>query len=128
MIPAIPSAAQAARQNIIEARPDVRVYTTAPLEQATEVTGPVQVVLYVVTTTHNADFTAKLVDVHPDRSAYNVCDGILRQDYSPGVSRIGIRLSPTSMVFLKGHRIRRQTIYHGRGAQSYIQLPIVPAE
>jgi hypothetical protein len=134
------------RQNAIEARTDVRVYTTAPVENDTEVTGPVRLILYAATTANNTDFTGKLVDVYPDGSAYNVCDGILRRNYSPGVNRIEIALAPTSMVFLKGHRIRlevsssnyphydpnpnqaEQTIHHGIDTPSQLVLPIVPAQ
>jgi putative CocE/NonD family hydrolase len=134
------------KQNAIEERKDVRVYTTAPVENDTEVTGPVRLILYVATTAKNSDFTAKLVDVYPDGSAYNVCDGILRRDYSPGVNKIEIALAPTSMVFLKGHRIRlevsssnyphydpnpnkaEQTIHHGIDTPSQLILPMVPGQ
>jgi predicted acyl esterase len=51
-----------ARQNDIEARQDVLVYTTPSLPQDVEVTGAIS--LYVSTTAPNTDFTAKLVDVH----------------------------------------------------------------
>lgn len=102
-----------ARQNEVEARPDVLVYTTPPLAEDLEVTGPVRLVLFVSTTVSHTDFTAKLVDVHPDGSAYNVSEGILRRGYGgptgTGADRpteIEIDLWPTGMVFLKGHRIR----------------------
>lgn len=107
----IGAAAGIARQNAIESRNDVLVYTTAVLRNDIEVTGPIALVLYVSTSAANTDFTAKLVDVHPDGSAYNISDGILRQSYSgPGgtaeVHKIRIDLWPTSMVFFKGHRMR----------------------
>src|SRR5206468_13082044 len=66
-------------QNDVEARRDVLVYTSAPLHQSIELTGPVTAILYVAASTTNADFTAKLVDVHPDGRAFNVSDGILRR-------------------------------------------------
>jgi len=99
-------------QNEIEAREDVLVYTSAALEKDTEVTGNIEAVLYVNTSAPNTDFYAKLVDVHADGVAYNVSDGILRQDYPSSSShlqsprQITIRLWPTSMVFKKGHHIR----------------------
>lgn len=100
-------------QNAIEARQDVLVYTTAPLEEDLEVTGPLQLVLYVSTTAPNTDFTAKLVDVHPDGSAYNVSEGIVRRSYDGPNSPVGttpteirIDLWPTSIVFFKDHKIR----------------------
>lgn len=98
-------------QTDVEARPDVLVYSTEPLEKDVEVTGPVSVFLNVVTTAPNTDFTAKLVDVHPDGRAFNVSDGILRRNY-PGVepasapSEIAIELWPASMLFRRGHRMR----------------------
>ena len=110
----IGAAAGIARQNEIEARRDVLVYTTSALQQDVEVTGPISLILYVSTTARSTDFTAKLVDVHTDGSAYNISEGILRRHYDdPGSTarpirthEIRIDLWPTSMVFFKGHRIR----------------------
>ena len=101
----------------IEARPDVLVYTTPVLEQATEVTGPVTVTLYASSSARDTDFTAKLVDVDPDGYARNLTDGIVRARYriprsrasliEPGqVYEYRIDLWATSNVFKKGHRIR----------------------
>ena len=107
-------AAGIARQNEVEKRQDVLVYTTPVLSQDVEVTGPVSLILYVSTTAPSTDFTAKLVDVHPGGSAFNVSEGILRRSYQDaqdslaieGVHQIQIELWPTSEVFFKGHRIR----------------------
>jgi hypothetical protein len=100
-------------QNDVEGRSDVLVYTTPPLTEDLEVTGPVSAVLYVVTSSPSADFTAKLVDVHADGVAYNVSEGIIRRSYRPETAlatsepvEVTIALWPTSMVFRKGHRIR----------------------
>jgi putative CocE/NonD family hydrolase len=98
--------AGAARQNEIETRSDVLVYTTSPLAQDLEATGPVRLILHVSTTVPNTDFTGKLVDVHPDGAAYNVSDGILRRAYRADPAEIALDLWPTSIVFLRGHRIR----------------------
>jgi putative CocE/NonD family hydrolase len=98
-----------ASQNEIEARDDVLVYTSDVLGADTEVTGPVRAVLYVSTSAKNTDFVVRIVDLHPDGSAYNVSDGILRQSYgnaSGQPTKIEIDLWPTSMVFKKGHQIR----------------------
>lgn len=96
-------------QNDIEERDDVLIYSTDPLTKPTEITGPVRVVLYVSTNSLSTDFTAKLIDVYPDGTAYNLSDGIVRRSYD--ISRIKpvkieIELWPTSNVFLKGHKIR----------------------
>ena len=100
-------------QNDVEARNDVLVYSTPPLDRDIEVTGPVSAILYVSTSAPTADFTAKLVDVQPDGVAYNVSDGIVRQTYqasrNPAAAeptRIEIDLWPTSILFRRGHRIR----------------------
>jgi putative CocE/NonD family hydrolase len=98
-----------ARQEAIERREDVLVYTGEPLAEPLEVTGPVTLVLWVRTSAPSSDFTGKLVDVHPDGAAYNVTDGILRRRYDPsatGPVEIRIELWPTSMLFRAGHRIR----------------------
>ena len=61
--------------------------------------------------------TAKLVDVHPDGRAFNLCDGIVRTRYRDSftepklleanqVYRYEIDLWVTSNVFLPGHRVR----------------------
>lgn len=95
------------KQNTIEMRDDVLVYTTAALQEDIEVTGSLKVLLHVSTDAPSTDFTAKLVDVHPDGSAYNLSDGILRQHYKPNQpTKIEIELWPTSNVFFKGHKIR----------------------
>ena len=93
------------------------VYSTTPLPSPIEVTGPVKVVLYVSSSAHDTDFTAKLVDVFPDGLARNLTDGILRARYreslenpklmTPGeVYRMTIDAGVTSNVFRAGHRIR----------------------
>jgi len=108
----IGGAAGIALQNGIESRNDVLVYTTPSLNQDIEVTGPISLILYVSTSAPNTDFTAKLVDVHQDGSAFNISEGILRRSYevqrpfSEKIHEIHIELWPTSMVFFKGHRIR----------------------
>jgi putative CocE/NonD family hydrolase len=104
-------------QRPVEMRDDVLVYTSRPLRQDVEVTGQIRVVLYVATTAPDTDFTAKLVDVHPNGYARNLCDGVLRLRYREGLSapklarpgqryRIEIPAGVTSNVFLAGHRIR----------------------
>ncbi len=104
-------------QSKVEKRSDVLVYTTGPLKEDLEVTGPVTVVLYASTTARDTDFTAKLVDVFPNGQAYNLCDGIIRARFRNGphnpaliepgtIHRYTIDAGITSNVFLKGHAIR----------------------
>lgn len=103
-------------QREIEAREDVLVYTSEPLTEPLEVTGPVKVKLWAKTDAIDTDFTAKLVDVMPDGKAFNLTDGIVRTTYQDGVKQEGstkdtineyeIDLWATSNVFLPGHCIR----------------------
>ncbi len=104
-------------QREVEQRADVLCYTSAVLERDLEVTGPVQLVLYVSSSALDTDFTGKLVDVHPDGTALILTDGILRARYreslsspqlmTPGeVYRLEIDLVATSNVFAAGHRLR----------------------
>jgi putative CocE/NonD family hydrolase len=105
-------------QSEIEKRADVLVYSTSPLVQDLEVTGPVTLDLYASSSAVDTDFTGKLVDVGPDGTAINLTEGILRARYRestkgaakpivPGkIYEYKIDLWSTSNVFLKGHRIR----------------------
>jgi uncharacterized protein len=104
-------------QNKIEQRGDVLVYTSPPLNDDTEVTGPVRAVLYVSTSANDTDFTAKLVDVQRDGRALLVTDGIQRMRYRLSLDhpvfvkrnaayQITVDAGVTSYVFPAGHRIR----------------------
>ena len=104
-------------QRAVETRFDVLVYSTPPLSEPLEVTGPVTMVLHAASTAPDTDFTAKLVDVAPDGYAANLCDGIIRARYrnslaqqelmQPGQTyQFTIDLNATGNLFLAGHRIR----------------------
>jgi putative CocE/NonD family hydrolase len=104
-------------QRPVESRADVLVYTSAAMTEPLEVTGPITVTLYAASSAPDTDFTAKLVDVHPDGYAQNLADGIIRARYresrttpkplTPGaVTTFTIDLWATSHVFLPGHRAR----------------------
>jgi putative CocE/NonD family hydrolase len=104
-------------QRSAEARDDVLVYSTSPMAQDVEVTGPVSLELYAKSSAVDTDFTAKLVDVWPDGFAQNLTEGILRAQYrdsqetpaliNPGqVYKLAIDLWATSNVFKKGHALR----------------------
>ncbi|HEX4165153.1 MAG TPA: CocE/NonD family hydrolase [Bryobacteraceae bacterium] len=104
-------------QVAVERRGDVLVYTSPPLQQNVEVTGPVKAVLYVSTSANDTDFTAKLVDLAKDGSALSVCDGIQRLRYRlslgkpvfvkrNAVYQISVDAGVTSYQFAAGHRIR----------------------
>jgi putative CocE/NonD family hydrolase len=104
-------------QREIEARNDVLVFTSEPLEEALEVTGTIEVTLYVSSDARDTDFTVKLLDVYPDGRAYNLDETIQRARYREGYDRqvfmepgqvYELAVSPmsTSNTFAAGHRIR----------------------
>ena len=68
-------------QRSVESRNDVLVYTSPPLKADCDVVGAVELILHAASDAVDTDWTAKLVDVHPDGAAINICDGILRARY-----------------------------------------------
>lgn len=105
-----------ADQRPVHHRDDVLCFTSGVLSEAVEVTGPVTATLFVSSSVVDTDFTVKLVDVHPDGRAINLCDGIQRMRYRDGLDRqelmepdaiyeITVDLLATSNVFLPGHRL-----------------------
>jgi len=104
-------------QRSVEARQDVLVYTSDPLNEPMEVTGFVDAVLHVSSDAKDTDFAVKLVDVAPDGTAYIIDDTILRARYREGydkqvmmekgkVYKLDLTPMTTSVTFQKGHRIR----------------------
>ncbi len=100
----------------LEARPDVLVYTTAPLDEGLEVVGPLSCELHVSTTAPDTDFTAALVDVFPDGHAQLVQEGIVRlgalerRDAArydgDEVLRLSVAMAATGHLFGRRHRLR----------------------
>jgi putative CocE/NonD family hydrolase len=68
-------------QRPVEARDDVLVYSSAVLDRAVGVIGPIELRLFVASSARDTDFTGKLVDVHPDGRAIILTEGILRARY-----------------------------------------------
>lgn len=101
-----------------EARADVLVYTSDPFPDGIEVTGTLDVTLYVSSSAKDTDFTVKLVDVYPDGRAYNLDETIQRMRFRNGYDKplawmekgqvYPVKLAglTTSNWFGKGHRIR----------------------
>ncbi|MGH7643593.1 MAG: CocE/NonD family hydrolase [Candidatus Dormibacteria bacterium] len=102
----------------IEERPDLLIYSTSPVSEDTEVTGPVRLVLFASSSALDTDFVARLVDVHPDGFAQRICDGLVRARFREGYLVPERHLRPgetvqyeidmwsTSHTFLRGHVIR----------------------
>jgi len=104
-------------QRAIEARPDVLVYTSAPLTGDLPVFGYIETELFVTSDAPDTDFTVKLVDVAPDGTAWNIADSIQRMRYRAGDDGAVFMnpgeiyaVSPPAMlaanVFRSGHRVR----------------------
>ncbi|MCZ8203453.1 CocE/NonD family hydrolase [Gemmatimonas sp.] len=105
-------------QRVRETRPDILVYTSEPLEEPMEVSGPVSLTLYVSSDAKDTDFTVKLIDVDSAGRAWNLDETIQRMRYHTGYDRPQTRmelgrvykvtLGPlnTSNLFRPGHRVR----------------------
>jgi putative CocE/NonD family hydrolase len=104
-------------QRVVETRDDVLVYSTPVLDKTVEVTGPIELRLFVASSARDTDFTGKLVDVFPDGRAMILTEGILRARYRSSftepelldpdaVYELHLNLWATANVFLPGHRIR----------------------
>jgi uncharacterized protein len=104
-------------QREMEERDDILVYTTEPLGEGIEVTGSIEVTLYVSSDARDTDFTVKLIDVYPDGRAYNLDESIQRMRYREGYEDqvfmengevYAVKVGPlsTSNFFAAGHSIR----------------------
>ncbi len=107
-------------QSPLESRKDVLAFETEPLEKGVEVTGQVEVELFVASSAKDTDFVVRLLDVHPDGRAFNLMSPtveVIRARYRGGEHRVQL-LEPgevvplrlerlvTSNFFRAGHRIR----------------------
>ena len=103
-------------QRKVDRRDDVLRFVTEPLDKPLEITGRVNVRLFVSSDAPDTDFTAKLVDIYPDGREILLLDSIqrvkLRKSLKvphllpPGeVGELEIDLWCISIVFARGHRI-----------------------
>jgi putative CocE/NonD family hydrolase len=105
-------------QRKMETRPDILVYSTEPLKEGFEVSGPIEVTLYVSSDAKDTDITVKVIDVIPEGPAYNLDETIQRLRYREGYDKPLVWMEPgkvykvvlqpmtTSNYFAAGHRIR----------------------
>ena len=105
-------------QSKMEERPDILVYSTDVLTEGIELTGPIDVTLYVSSDAKDTDFTVKLIDVDENGRAWNLDETIQRMRYRNGYDKplvwmetgkaYRVKFSPmnTSNYFAPGHRIR----------------------
>ena len=121
-------------QRFVTGRPDVAVWTSAPLEKAMHIMGAPKVELFASTTGTDSDWVVKLIDVYPNDVSEDAAQGakpsmagyelpigieIFRGRYlksfakpsplTPGaVERYTWKLPDVDHVFLPGHRIMVQ--------------------
>ena len=104
-------------QREMETRQDILVYSSDVLEEGVEMSGFIESTLYVSSDAKDTDFTIKLIDVHPDGTAYNLDETIQRVRYREGyekevfmekgtVYKVDLTPMSTSNYFAKGHQIR----------------------
>jgi putative CocE/NonD family hydrolase len=105
-------------QRSMETRNDILVYSTGPLKEGVEVSGPIDVTLYVSSDAKDTDFTVRLIDALPDGTAYNIDENIQRVRYREGydkppvfmekdkVYKIAFQPMQTSIYFAPGHELR----------------------
>ena len=105
-------------QRKMETRADILVYTSDPLKEGIEVSGPLDATLYVSSDARDTDFTVKVIDVYPDGTAYNLDETIQRLRYRNGYDKPLVWMEPgkvykvnfqpmtTSNYFDAGHRLR----------------------
>ena len=105
-------------QRNMEARNDILVYTSEPLKEPIEVSGPIIPTLFVSSDVRDTDITVKVIDVLPDGTAYNLDETIQRLRYRDGYDKAPVWMEPhkvykvtlqpmvTSNYFDAGHRLR----------------------
>ncbi len=105
-------------QRKMEERPDVLVYSSEPLKKGIELSGPIEVTLYVSSDAKDTDFTVKLIDVDEQGRAWNLDETIQRMRYRNGydkplvwmekekVYKFTFQPMNTSNYFAAGHRVR----------------------
>ena len=117
---------------------NVLVYTTPPLAEAMEASGPVTATLFAASSATDTDWFVELHDVGPDGSSMLVTEGVCRPRYrrsrtepealTPGqIERYELDLRATSIVFKPGHRVRVVVTsgkfpYLDRNPQAFVDL------
>jgi putative CocE/NonD family hydrolase len=97
----------------LEAREDVLVLTSAPLEEPLEIAGTVTAHLDLRILGAGAHVFVRLCDVDAGGRSVNVCDGIVAVPpgdaaYSADGGRVTVALAATAHRFAAGHRLRLQ--------------------
>jgi uncharacterized protein len=98
----------------VEARSDVLVCTTPPLDEDLTAIGPVSATIRTRTSSEYFDVAVRVCEVTPDGRSENLTDGLVRVTpglFPPGpdgVRAVEVELWPIGYVFRAGYRIRVQ--------------------
>ena len=106
-------------QHRIERRPDVLVYTSDPFDAPFELSGDLDLHLFVSSSAPDTDLVAKVCVVDREGISRNLADSFVRMRFrdsfddptflTPGeVYEVDIRLGPTSYAFRAGESLRVQ--------------------
>jgi putative CocE/NonD family hydrolase len=96
-------------QKHVECRHDVLIFTSDPLDADLDVTGVVELVVWVASDAPTSDWTARLCEVDNTGRSTGLVDGIYRQPVSSkSPVEVVVRLGHISHLFAKGNRIRLQ--------------------
>jgi len=101
----------------LELRQDILVYTGPAVTERLRICGPLRVKLFAASSARDTDWTAKVLDVHPNGFAQRLNDGVVRARFRKGNDREEL-LTPDKMEeydidawstcteLQKGHRLR----------------------
>ncbi|MDH7515921.1 MAG: CocE/NonD family hydrolase [Bacteroidota bacterium] len=101
----------------VESRNDVLLFSTDPLDEEWNITGPVRVDVFLSSDRVDTDIGVRLCDVYPDGRSIIMTDGIARSRFREGLERevplpiarpvcIPVYLQNLAWTIRKGHRLR----------------------
>lgn len=100
-----------------ESQPDVRTWTTEPLERPLEITGAISASIWILSETPDTDLILRVSDVYPDGRSMLLMDYPIRARYRNGFETESLlrpgepaelrwRIGWTSILLNRGHRLR----------------------
>ena len=108
---------KAFHNSVTEARQDILVFQTEPLEGPVTVAGPISAVLYASTSARDTDWFVTMMDVDEKNEIFHLVRGTIRARFrnsmekpepleSSKTYKYDIDMWQTGITFQKGHRIR----------------------
>jgi hypothetical protein len=92
----------------LERRSDVLIYSTPVFDAPFEMIGAIRLLLFVQSSQPYHDVYARLVDIHPDGRAINICDGLQRvvpDEPNGDIHTVEIDMWATAYRVRLGHRL-----------------------